>query len=60
MGLGSNLNTDGIDQVGAMFQAYGATLSDSEGNIQVKSARRLQVSLLRNRSRREPYYQGSR
>ena len=22
MGLGSNLNTDGIDQVGAMFRAY--------------------------------------
>jgi ABC-type glycerol-3-phosphate transport system substrate-binding protein len=36
MGLGSNLNTDGIDQVGAMFRAYGTTLIDSEGNIQVK------------------------
>ena len=37
MGLGSNLNTDGIDQVGAMFRAYDAALIDGEGNIQVKS-----------------------
>jgi ABC-type glycerol-3-phosphate transport system substrate-binding protein len=37
VGLGSNLNTDGIDQVGAMFRAYGASLIDGEGNIQVKS-----------------------
>lgn len=35
LGLGSNLNTDGIDQVGAMFRAYGATLIDSEGTVQV-------------------------
>ncbi|MBV9757811.1 MAG: extracellular solute-binding protein [Alphaproteobacteria bacterium] len=37
MGLGSNLNTDGIDQVGAMFRAFGATLVDAKGNITVKS-----------------------
>jgi ABC-type glycerol-3-phosphate transport system substrate-binding protein len=37
MGLGGPNNTDGIDQVGAMFRAYGAPLIDNEGNIQVKS-----------------------
>lgn len=38
LGLGGGTtNTDGIDQVGAMFRAYGAALIDSEGNIQVKS-----------------------
>ncbi|HEX4369239.1 MAG TPA: extracellular solute-binding protein [Rhodopila sp.] len=37
LGLGSGTNTDGIDQVGAMFRAYGAALIDSEGTVQVKS-----------------------
>ena len=37
MGLGGANNTDAIDQVGAMFRAYGAALIDNEGNIQVKS-----------------------
>ncbi len=37
LGLGGFNNTDGIDQVGAMFQAFGAPLIDREGNIQVKS-----------------------
>ncbi len=37
MGLGGNTNTDGIDQVGAMFHAFGANLIDSEGNVQLKS-----------------------
>ena len=37
LGLGSGTNTDGIDQVGAMFRAYGAALIDSEGVVQVKS-----------------------
>ena len=37
MGLGGPNNTDGIDQVGAMFRAFGAVLVDNEGNIRVKS-----------------------
>ena len=37
VGLGGFTNTDGIDQVGAMFQAFGAALVDREGVIQVKS-----------------------
>ncbi|MBN9563089.1 MAG: carbohydrate ABC transporter substrate-binding protein [Alphaproteobacteria bacterium] len=37
LGLGGFTNTDGIDQVGAMFRAYGAALVDKEGTIQVKS-----------------------
>ena len=37
MGLGSANNTDAIDQVGAMFRAYGAALIDNEGNIRVNS-----------------------
>ena len=37
LGLGGFNNTDGIDQVGAMFRAYGASLIDREGQIQVKS-----------------------
>lgn len=37
LGLGSNTNTDAIDQVGAMFRAFGAALIDKEGAIQVKS-----------------------
>ena len=34
---GGTTNTDGIDMVGATFQAYGAPIVDAEGNIQVKS-----------------------
>ena len=37
LGLGGGNNTDGIDQVGAMFRAFGATLIDSEGAVQVNS-----------------------
>ncbi len=37
MGLGGANNTDGIDQVGAMFRSFGAMLVDSEGNMHVKS-----------------------
>ena len=37
LGLGGFNNTDGIDQVGALFRAYGAALIDREGTIQVKS-----------------------
>jgi ABC-type glycerol-3-phosphate transport system substrate-binding protein len=37
LGLGGGNNTDGIDQVGAMFRAFGATLIDNKGEIQVKS-----------------------
>jgi ABC-type glycerol-3-phosphate transport system substrate-binding protein len=37
LGLGGGDNTDAIDQVGAMFRAFGATLVDSTGAIQVKS-----------------------
>jgi ABC-type glycerol-3-phosphate transport system substrate-binding protein len=38
LGLGGGTtNTDGIDQVGAMFRAYGASLIDAEGAVQVKS-----------------------
>ena len=37
LGLGGFTNTDGIDQVGAMFRAFGASLIDREGTIQVKS-----------------------
>jgi ABC-type glycerol-3-phosphate transport system substrate-binding protein len=37
LGLGGFTNTDGIDQVGSMFRAYGAALVDKEGTIQVKS-----------------------
>jgi ABC-type glycerol-3-phosphate transport system substrate-binding protein len=37
LGLGSNTNTDAIDQVGAMFSAFGATLIDKAGKMQVKS-----------------------
>ncbi|MGH7154336.1 MAG: ABC transporter substrate-binding protein [Acetobacteraceae bacterium] len=31
MGFGSNLNTDAIDQIGAMFHAFGANLTDKDG-----------------------------
>jgi len=37
MGLGSNNNTDGIDQVGAMFHAFGATLIDAKNNLLLDS-----------------------
>ena len=37
LGLGGNTNTDAIDQVGAMFSAFGATLIDKDGAPQVKS-----------------------
>ncbi len=37
LGLGGNTNTDAIDQVGAMFSAFGAALIDKEGAVKVKS-----------------------
>lgn len=38
LGLGSGTtNTDGIDQVGAMFKAFGAVLLDNEGNSGLKT-----------------------
>jgi ABC-type glycerol-3-phosphate transport system substrate-binding protein len=37
MGLGGPNNTDAIDQVGAMFRAFGAVLIDRQGKIQVHS-----------------------
>lgn len=37
MGLGGPINTDAIDQVGAMFRAFGAVLVDNEGNIRLNS-----------------------
>ncbi|MGA9866848.1 MAG: ABC transporter substrate-binding protein [Acetobacteraceae bacterium] len=37
MGFGSNLNTDGIDQIGAMFQAFGADLMNRDGKILLDS-----------------------
>lgn len=37
LGLGGNNNTDGIDTNGALFRAFGATLIDSEGAIQLNS-----------------------
>jgi ABC-type glycerol-3-phosphate transport system substrate-binding protein len=38
LGLGSGTtNTDGIDQVGAMFKAFGAVLMDNEGNTGLKT-----------------------
>ena len=33
LGLGSNNNTDAIDQVGAMFKAFGANLINAEGKL---------------------------
>ena len=33
LGIGSNNNTDGIDQVGAMFHAFGANLVDDKNNL---------------------------
>ena len=43
LGLGGFTNTDAIDQVGALFRAYGAALIDKEGEIQVKSDEMRQV-----------------
>jgi ABC-type glycerol-3-phosphate transport system substrate-binding protein len=37
LGLGGGENTDGTDQVGAMFRAFGAALMDSKGRIQLHS-----------------------
>ena len=37
MGLGGGNNTDGIDQVGAMFHAFGANLIDVEGTLHLDS-----------------------
>jgi len=37
LGLGGSNNTDGIEQVGAMFHAFGAGLIDRRGNILVDS-----------------------
>lgn len=37
LGMGGNNNTDAIDMHGALFKAFGATLIDSEGAIQLKS-----------------------
>ena len=37
MGLGGGNNTDGIDQVGAMFHAFGANLIDVEGALHLNS-----------------------
>ena len=35
LGLGGNTNTDAIDQVGAMFKAFGAVLIDEKGDIKL-------------------------
>lgn len=43
MGMGGPNNTDAIDQVGAMFRAYGAELVDNEGNIRANSEEMRQV-----------------
>ena len=43
LGMGSGLNTDATDTHGAMFKAYGATLIDGEGNMQLKSPEMQQV-----------------
>jgi ABC-type glycerol-3-phosphate transport system substrate-binding protein len=37
LGMGGGLNTDATDMHGALFKAFGATLIDGEGNIQLKS-----------------------
>ncbi len=37
MGLGGANNFDGIDQVGAMFHAFGANLVDRQGNVLLNS-----------------------
>ena len=43
LGMGGNNNTDAIDTHGALFRAFGATLIDSEGTIQLKSEQVTQV-----------------
>ena len=43
LGLGGNNNTDGIDMHGALFRAFGATLIDREGTIQLQSEQVHQV-----------------
>jgi len=42
LGIGSNNNTDGIDQVGAMFHAYGAKLIDAEDKFHFDSPETMQ------------------
>jgi ABC-type glycerol-3-phosphate transport system substrate-binding protein len=37
LGMGGNNNTDATDTHGALFRAFGATLMDSEGSIQLQS-----------------------
>jgi ABC-type glycerol-3-phosphate transport system substrate-binding protein len=37
LGMGGGGNTDATDMHGALFKAFGATLIDGEGNIQLKS-----------------------
>jgi ABC-type glycerol-3-phosphate transport system substrate-binding protein len=37
LGMGGGLNTDATDTHGALFKAFGATLIDEKGNIQLKS-----------------------
>ncbi len=43
LGLGGGLNTDATDTHGALFKAFGATLIDEKGNIQLKSDAVMQV-----------------
>ena len=42
LGLGSNNNTDAIDQVGALFKAFGANLINAEGELLLDSPEVLQ------------------
>jgi ABC-type glycerol-3-phosphate transport system substrate-binding protein len=37
LGMGGGVNTDATDTHGALFKAFGATLIDASGNIQLKS-----------------------
>ena len=37
LGMGGGVNTDATDLHGALFKAFGATLIDAQGNIQLKS-----------------------
>jgi spermidine/putrescine-binding protein len=43
LGMGGGGNTDATDTHGALFKAFGATLIDSDGNIQLKSDAMQQV-----------------
>jgi ABC-type glycerol-3-phosphate transport system substrate-binding protein len=43
LGLGGGGNTDATDTHGALFKAFGATLIDEKGNIQLKSDAVMQV-----------------